>query len=93
MIWSYNSEKKVWDLKDGESTVARIFIKEKTQQINGYIAKTLISSIYTAGQTFKKLTKSNKNWKSYTKKFKTNEERDNYVNIKKEAVLKYLENF
>ena len=91
MIWSYNKEKEVWILSDSDLVIAKIFLKNKTAQPNGFIAKTLVSSIYTSKKTFNKLTKSNKNWKSKTKKFKTIEERHNYLDIKKSALLRQVE--
>ena len=93
MIWSYNEDKKVWILSDNDSIAAKIFLKDKEGQINAFVAKTLISSIYSSNRTFKKLTQSNKNWKSKIRKFKTKEDREDYINIKKSAVIKQLETF
>lgn len=93
MIWSYNTEKQAWILSDSDSVVAKIFLKDKSTQINGYIAKTLISSIYTSKGTFRRLTQSNKDWKSKTKKFKTSEERQKYLDIKKSALIRQINNF
>ena len=39
---------------------------------------------------FKKLDKSGKNWKSKIRKFKTKEELDKYIEIKKKDILKIV---
>ncbi len=93
MIWSFDNTKNVWNLTDGDSIIARIFIQEKSGQANPYIAKSLTASVYSSAHTFNKLARSNKNWKSNTRKFKTKEELDYYINTKKNSIVNYLRRF
>ena len=83
MIWSYNDNKRAWELKDDESSVAVIYMTDKDNPVNRYVAKTALSSVYTEG----------KEWKTCRRKFRTPEERDAYVEIKKIEVKKYIESF
>ncbi len=93
MQWIYVQDKKIWDLMDGSSVAARLILKEKTEQPNAYLVKTLIASVYTAGKVFHRLTRRKKSWKSSNRKFKTAEQRDRYIEVKKQAVRSYLENY
>lgn len=93
MIWSYIEDKNVWELKENDDTVSRIFVKDKDGQKNKFTTKVLIASIYTKSKTFNKLTKSKKNWKSKNRKFSTEDERASYIEIKKADIIKYLVNF
>lgn len=93
MNWSYNESKQVWELLDSGSAVAKIFLKEKDNPVFKYFAKTLISSVYTSSKTFGKLNKSGKEWKSSSRKFKTNEDRMAYIEIRKDAVKRRIEKF
>ncbi len=90
MEWRYNNEKSGWDLYDGTSVIARIFIREKEETKKPFRTKTLISSIYYGGSTFSRLTKKNKEWKVYNRKFSLRQEMDTYVETKKKTVLNFL---
>ncbi len=93
MIWTYDDAQKVWNLMENDAITARIFLKNKEKQKKQFLAKSLIPSIYTSSKTFNKLTRSNKSWKTTNKKFKTNEEREQYIDIKKREIIKYIKNF
>lgn len=91
MEWSFDRDKEVWNLKDGNSDLARIFVKNKMEQSNSFTARVLISSIYCSKKKFKSLSKANKSWQSKYRKFKTEKAREDYVKLKKEEILKIIE--
>ena len=93
MIWSYNDNKRAWELKDDASSVAVIYMTDMDNPVNRYVAKTALSSIYTGSKVFDRLTRKGKEWKTCRRKFRTPEERDAYVEIKKIEVKKYIESF
>ena len=91
MNWSFDETKNVWSLNDGASVISRIFIKEKPNQVNCFIVKTLLPSIYVSSAEFKKLTQVGKNWYSMTRKFNTKEKMLTYIEMKKSAVYAQIE--
>jgi len=90
MEWRYNNDKSSWDLYDSTSVIARIFIREKGETKKPYRTKTLISSIYYGGSTFSRLTKKNKEWRVYNRRFSNRQEMEAYVETKKTTVLDFL---
>lgn len=91
MKWVFDADKNVWDLQDNSSVVARIFIKEKPDHKNRFHTRALIASIYSGARTFSRLTRKNKEWKVYHRKFHTREEMEKYLDAKKAAVLNHIE--
>ena len=90
MEWRYDNEKSSWNLYDGTSVIARIFIREKEATTHPFRTKTLISSIYYGGNTFSRLTKKNKEWKIYNRQFQSRQQMETYLETKKKAVLGFL---
>ncbi|MDQ7821651.1 MAG: hypothetical protein RDV48_02520 [Candidatus Eremiobacteraeota bacterium] len=91
MEWVFDEGKNVWNLMDGTSIAARIFIKEKPDQKNAFHAKSLISLVYTGGKTFSRLSRKHKEWKAQNRKFHTRAEMERYLEAKKKAVQDYIE--
>jgi hypothetical protein len=91
MKWVYDELSTTWNLMDNSSVIAKIFIKKKENSACPFRTKTLIASVYTGAATFSRLTRKNKEWKVYDKKFHTREEMELYLDIKKHSVQKMLE--
>jgi hypothetical protein len=90
MEWRFNEDKSSWDLYDSTSVIARIFIREKADTKKPFRTKTIISSIYYGGHTFSRLTRKNKEWKVYNRKFAARQEMDTYLEAKKQAIKSFL---
>ena len=90
MDWKHDQSNNCWVLGSGDEFASKIYIKIKENQVNKYIAKTIIHSVYLGSKQFKKLDKSGKNCKSKIRKFKTKEELDKYIEIKKKDILKIV---
>jgi hypothetical protein len=91
MNWVYDESRAAWNLMDNSSVIAKIFIKEKEKSACPFRTKTLIASVYTGASTFSKLTRKNKEWKIYNRKFHTRQEMERYIDAKKRSVQQALE--
>ena len=90
MLWKHDESNNCWILNDNEEIASKIYIKIKENQINKYVVKTLIHSIYLGSKKFKKLEKNGKDWNSKVRKFKTKEAMDKYIETKKHDILKIV---
>ena len=90
MDWKHDQINNCWILSDNTEIVSKIYIKTKENQINKYIVKTILQSVYLGSKKFKKLEKTGKNWYSKIRKFKTQKEVDDYIEIKKKEILKIV---
>ena len=90
MDWKLDQINNCWVLSDNTEIVSKIYIKIKENQINKYIVKTILQSVYLGSKKFKKLENKGNNWDSKIRKFKTKDEVDKYIEIKKKDILKIV---
>ena len=89
MDWEYNEVQNEHSLMSGGSKIAAIQIKP-IENSEKFKVKTIIDIVYYGYKRQLLMEKKNKDWVCYRKKVKK-ADLDNYINVKKYSVKKFIE--
>lgn len=82
--------RQVHDLSAAGATIARIYVSEKPKNRRPYRARTLVSVLYYGTRRLEQATRTNKEWVTGQRKFRTREELEVYIARKKAAVERFI---
>lgn len=88
MIWKYEGLVQEHQLIDGKTIIARIFLNPTRK--GKFRVTTLISMIYFGQKKQKYLERHKREWLAYRKKFDTKPNANQYIDRKKEIILRFV---
>ena len=91
MNWQFDEIRQVHELTEEGGVFAKIYLSEKPKNARPFRARTLISGLYYGNRTLSRLDRSNKEWVTKLKKFRTRDEASAYLERKKTEVQRFLE--
>ncbi|MEK7486229.1 MAG: hypothetical protein AABZ60_18045 [Planctomycetota bacterium] len=91
MEWQYNSAKQFHELIDKGLSLAKIYLNYKEGVKFPYRTKALLSSLYLGEQKQNALLRKNKEWLVKNRQFKTENERTQYIERKKQSLSQRIQ--
>ena len=90
MKWTFDNIRSIHQLEDGETPLAKIFIKKSEKGKGLFRVKTLVSFLYFSATRQKQLERTKKEWQVTVRRFPTREDADRYIGTKKEEVARFI---